>query len=555
MIRNPIMIAMVLALAASLTLGHGLASTYEPRVQDPLSAQVLMPADEYLGTPADCGLSYEPVRFPSLSGSQLTGWLLDRPGTDRVVMICMGNTGNMSYMVEHARLLSDAAFDVFLFDYQGFGKSGGVASVSSLLPDALSAFDYLVDVQKRAPAEIGVLGISLGSVLALAVGANRQPGAVAVEDVFLPSKHVARLKKSMTDRISRMVIAGVERLVLPKVDPLVTAAKMKCPLFLLHGEYDWLLPPGASIEVSAIRTAPTRVWFMEDCGHSPDSLQIDNREFAAQLRSFFEGALSGQPLSDPKVTFQVTAGEPAETSTVEFVVMSGKRRPVEVALTDGRQFEFVRVWSADGEVRGSVALGFVPTHAFAVSHCHVIEAGDSWQSDLSAVSRSRKSLAEFARFTAPATPKLKRIDREGSMHFVLEFDGARWPEAREYLQGLREIDPWIEPEFAKSLANLALGLEPANEAVEAEIAEAVLARIPSDPARYFAVGNATISVGFYSTIVAEVVYRHAKRRLVAGDVPATKTLLGVYLSILPKGASAYVKRPDIDAVTTRTVLP
>ncbi len=78
---------------------------------------------------------------------------------------------------------------MFLFDYQGFGGSEGVATAMSLHGDAISAFDYLTAQRKLKPSEIGVFGVSLGSPLAIAVAAQRGAAAVAVEDLMLPVSH------------------------------------------------------------------------------------------------------------------------------------------------------------------------------------------------------------------------------------------------------------------------------------------------------------------------------------------------------------------------------
>ena len=127
---------------------------------DPLSRSFLLPSREYFATPSTAGLPEEPVSFPNLGGKQLRGWFMDHPGTEKTVLVCMGNMGNISVMLPYARFLHQGGFDVLLFDYQGFGKSGGLGSVLSLYGDAQSAFGYLTREKKKRPEDVGVLGVS-----------------------------------------------------------------------------------------------------------------------------------------------------------------------------------------------------------------------------------------------------------------------------------------------------------------------------------------------------------------------------------------------------------
>ncbi len=110
---------------------------------DPLSRNFMAPSLEDFICPDDLGLSFEEVRFRNASGSNLRGWFLPADAGQQTILFCMGNTGNISGMLLYAKLLVEGGFNVFLFDYQGYGGSEGIATVMSLHGDAISAFDYL----------------------------------------------------------------------------------------------------------------------------------------------------------------------------------------------------------------------------------------------------------------------------------------------------------------------------------------------------------------------------------------------------------------------------
>ena len=75
----------------------------------------------------------------------------------------MANTGNISGMLPYAKLLVEGGFNTFLFDYQGFGGSKGVATATSLHGGAISAFDYLI-AQRIAPPGHAIRSLDIGEL-------------------------------------------------------------------------------------------------------------------------------------------------------------------------------------------------------------------------------------------------------------------------------------------------------------------------------------------------------------------------------------------------------
>lgn len=116
-------LALVLVTAALVlwTLGQAVAASYAPR-----------PA---LGerTPADLGLGYRDVTFPSSDGTDLAGWYVPtRNGAAVVLMHGAGST--RSEVLEHAAVLAEHGLGVLLFDARprrergpchGLGSPGG----------------------------------------------------------------------------------------------------------------------------------------------------------------------------------------------------------------------------------------------------------------------------------------------------------------------------------------------------------------------------------------------------------------------------------------------
>ena len=58
-------------------------------------------------------------------------------------------------------------YDVFAFDYRGFGDSSGTPTEDGLYDDAAAAYDYLSGIERVPPARIILAGRSLGSAVAV----------------------------------------------------------------------------------------------------------------------------------------------------------------------------------------------------------------------------------------------------------------------------------------------------------------------------------------------------------------------------------------------------
>jgi predicted alpha/beta-fold hydrolase len=79
--------------------------------------------------PDNLGLKYEDVSFPSRDGLTLRGWWLEAGDSSRVVVIMHGANGHRAdpgiKMLEIAREMVNAGYNVLMFDLRGHGQSEG----------------------------------------------------------------------------------------------------------------------------------------------------------------------------------------------------------------------------------------------------------------------------------------------------------------------------------------------------------------------------------------------------------------------------------------------
>jgi len=127
--------------------------------------------------------SFEEYKI-EVSGSVKLSTVLLRGNSDRgVVFYNHGNTGNIQDWGNRVEVFLELGYDVFLYDYRGYGKSEGrIRKESVMHKDARKLYDFLV--KKYDPEKIIIYGISLGSGVASKLATKRPCKSLILETPF-----------------------------------------------------------------------------------------------------------------------------------------------------------------------------------------------------------------------------------------------------------------------------------------------------------------------------------------------------------------------------------
>ncbi len=152
---------------------------------------VYFPKRELVNTPTEIGLHYEDIFFKTADGLLLNGWLVEPGKRERdvhgpVVLFCHGNGGNISHRLETLIVFSYLGLRTFIFDYRGYGKSGGKPTEAGTYLDAAAAWQYLTEKEKIPAQNILLFGRSLGGAVAanLATKVKGKPAGLVLESTF-----------------------------------------------------------------------------------------------------------------------------------------------------------------------------------------------------------------------------------------------------------------------------------------------------------------------------------------------------------------------------------
>ncbi len=133
-------------------------------------------------TPADFGLPYEDVSFPTFDGLTLRGWYI--PGHNgAAILFAHGGGGNRlgGGQLEQAAALAAQGFGVLLYDLRRHGDSDG-SQTSFTGADVQAALNYLRSRRDVDPDRIGAMGVSLGAIdIVHAAASGDSPKAIVLD--------------------------------------------------------------------------------------------------------------------------------------------------------------------------------------------------------------------------------------------------------------------------------------------------------------------------------------------------------------------------------------
>jgi fermentation-respiration switch protein FrsA (DUF1100 family) len=199
------------------------------------------PTRDEPSTPAAWGLEYESIHFKSADNTPLHGWFIPAKGktpqtAKGTVVFSHGNAGSISYHLGFCAWLAEASYNVIIYDYRGFGKSGGTVDRRGMIDDVKAAFAYALgrpDIDKN---RLVSYGHSLGgaqSVTALGETPVKGLRAVVIDGAFASYQAMARL-------IGGQLGAS---LVTDELSPEDFIKKLTpTPLLVVHGTRDEVVP-------------------------------------------------------------------------------------------------------------------------------------------------------------------------------------------------------------------------------------------------------------------------------------------------------------------------
>lgn len=141
-----------------------------------------------------------------------------------------GNAGNLQGWGGYARFFTDLGYDFYLFDYRGYGKSGGeISSQEQLYADA-DAMMQLV-LREYDASEVAAVGYSVGSGLAARAAQKYGAKQLVLIAPYFSLEELAREKMPFVPKF----------LIKYKIPTFEFVGGFGGPVTIFHGEHDELI--------------------------------------------------------------------------------------------------------------------------------------------------------------------------------------------------------------------------------------------------------------------------------------------------------------------------
>jgi alpha-beta hydrolase superfamily lysophospholipase len=214
----------------------------------------------------------------------LYGVLARQPGAAarRTVLYAHGNNDNIPYFWERVEYLWRAGFDVFIYDYRGFGMSSGRSTgEDTFFADARAALAYVLALPGVAPASLVLYGYSLGGAAVIELAAhNVAPRAVIIEAAFLSGEALVQTG-TILDVPGGYVLSGA-------FDNVGKLPGIRTPLMVLQGTDDPRVATSVAEALYASAGGPKSLVLVSGANHSTVPTTMGVATYIARVKGFVE---------------------------------------------------------------------------------------------------------------------------------------------------------------------------------------------------------------------------------------------------------------------------
>lgn len=211
--------------------------------------------------PVDYGLdpsSVDEIVF-QVDGNDLYGWYCRATSPIASALYCHGNGGSFATDLPAIRHCVEAGISVLAFDYRGYGKSSGRATVRGVVRDTLAAAAKHDEIRPAGVPSI-LYGFSLGGAIATRA-AERKPDAsdaLVLQSTFTSLREIVRCLYPSVP---------LHLLCIKEMETQSILSNVQLPTVVIHGTEDTVVPSSMGEELYRVAPNARELVLVEGAGH------------------------------------------------------------------------------------------------------------------------------------------------------------------------------------------------------------------------------------------------------------------------------------------------
>jgi fermentation-respiration switch protein FrsA (DUF1100 family) len=206
---------------------------------------------------------------------RLQAYYVKNPDSDRLLIFFHGNAGNICHRLPDIIHLKNCGINVLGISYRGYGKSEGSPSEKGIYLDGAAAVDYAVRTLGYPLNRIMIFGRSIGTAVAVHISQHKDiAGLILITPLTSARAHAKAQGLGVFS-----FLAG------DAFDNLSKIQNIRCPLLVVHGTKDEILPFSMGREIFDQASTQKSFVAIEGGGHNNLS-QVDPEKYWGAIAKF-----------------------------------------------------------------------------------------------------------------------------------------------------------------------------------------------------------------------------------------------------------------------------
>jgi abhydrolase domain-containing protein 17 len=210
------------------------------------------------------------IKLATDDGVRISAMHFTNASAHFTILFSHGNAEDLGTVQYDLEGLCKTGFNTFGYDYHGYGTSEGRPTERNAYRDIDAAYRYLTETLKIAPSNIIVFGHSVGSGPTVDLASRKPVGGLIIQSGFVSAFRV----------MTHWKILPFDRF-----DNLSKLPKVKCPVLIMHGTADTIIPSWHGEELFKAANEPKKLMLVTGANHN-DFNEVAGQRYFKTIREF-----------------------------------------------------------------------------------------------------------------------------------------------------------------------------------------------------------------------------------------------------------------------------